>query len=113
MSLMSAIREKLSAFSFLRKHPVFFVIAMLAMFLLVLVLIAAYSSPPQTVSVDPRRRNSREDEDARLEPVATAYPPAAAAVILPGMSRRAERIMGLFLAALGIALSIMILRIVK
>ena len=109
---MPAIRERVNAFSFLRKHPVFFVVAMLATCVLVLVLIAAYSSPPQTVAVDPKRRKpSGPFPVAEAAPVIGAVPAAAPALVIPGISRRTEGIICAILAVLGITLSVTILRI--
>lgn len=111
---MPAILTKTSVSPFLRKHPVFFVLAMLGMFLFVLVLIAAYSSPPQTIGVAPTRR---KPSGSGPDPAPQAVPPAAvkavAAAVIPGMSKRAERIMGAILVVIGVAISLMVLRIVK
>ncbi len=109
---MPAIRKNMNIFSFLRNHPVISVFALLSIFVFLLVLIAVYSSPPQTIKVGSSRR---KPANAAPEPVfaPAAMAPAAMAVLLPGMSKRAERVMGAVFVAIGVALSVMVLRVVR
>ncbi|MCL4474406.1 MAG: hypothetical protein M1539_06725 [Actinobacteria bacterium] len=108
---MPAIIENKNVFSFLRKHPVISIFALLSVFVFLLVLIAVYSSPPQTIRVDTRRKPQGFAPEPAFAPAAIA--PAAMATILPGMSKRAERIMGAVFVVIGVALSVLVLQVVR
>jgi len=104
---MPAITQKKSALSWLRKHPIVFVLTIVFASVMVMVIIAVYTGPPQTIRSKPRRR----EEEFTPEP-APALAVAAPAVPFRA-SRLSERLTGAALVAAAVIASIIILKILK
>jgi len=104
---MPAITEKKSALSWLRKHPVVFLLSIVFASLLVMVIIAVYTGPPETI----RSRPARREEDFTPEPAPVLAVAAPAAPV--EVSRMSERLTDIVLVTAAVIASIVILKILK